>query len=197
MKKRIRLASPPRWAEKIDLPRPPSGKSAQSHHQPALQKCVAAPIGPDGRVTNLVGQRLLHHRLGMIRHLAHIIAEGAAHAAGGIVSDAQDMALAWAALLDGRFLRKPLQRERTAIVYPMFDPGTYYGLGMMIFEVPNGQRTLRWIGHAGGAPGTSAIALYSPDDGAIVTVALTGDGSATAGANLLLKALAPSSPKGR
>ncbi|WP_159107282.1 serine hydrolase [Azospirillum sp. B4] len=118
-----------------------------------------------------------------------------AGAAGPIVSDAHDMALAWAALLDGRFLRKPLRQERMATLYPMFDPGTYYGLGMMVFEVPDGQRTLRWIGHAGGAPGASAIAVYSPDANAIVTVALTGDGSAVAGANLLLKTLAPSSMK--
>lgn len=114
-----------------------------------------------------------------------------ASAAGAIVSDARDMALAWTALLDGRFLSKPLRQEMTATLYPMFDPGTYYGLGMMVFEVPDGERTLRWIGHAGGAPGASAIALYSPDDGAIATVALTGEGSATAGANVLLKALRP------
>lgn len=114
-----------------------------------------------------------------------------AGAAGAIVSDARDMALAWTALLDGRFLSKPLRQEMTATLYPMFDPGTYYGLGMMVFDVPDGERTLRWIGHAGGAPGASAIALYSPDDGAIVTVALTGEGSATAGANVLLKALKP------
>lgn len=114
-----------------------------------------------------------------------------AGAAGAVVSDARDMALAWKALLDGRFLSKSLRQEMTATLYPMFDPGTYYGLGMMVFEVPDGERTLRWIGHAGGAPGASAIALYSPDDGAIVTVALTGEGSATASANVLLKALKP------
>lgn len=114
-----------------------------------------------------------------------------AGAAGAIVSDARDMALAWKALLDGHFLSKSLRQEMTATLYPMFDPGTYYGLGMMVFEVPDGERTLRWIGHAGGAPGASAIALYSPDDGAIVTVALTGEGSATASANVLLKALKP------
>ncbi|WDF74436.1 serine hydrolase domain-containing protein [Novosphingobium sp. KACC 22771] len=114
-----------------------------------------------------------------------------AGAAGPVVSDARDMALAWAALLDGHFLRKSLRQEMTATLYPMFDPGTYYGLGMMVFEVPDGPRTLRWIGHAGGAPGVNAIALYSPDDDAIVTVAMTGEGSATACANLILKALRP------
>lgn len=120
-----------------------------------------------------------------------------AGAAGAIVSDAHDMVLAWAALLDGRFLRKPLRQDITATLYPMFDPGTFYGLGMMVFEVPDGRRMLRWIGHAGGAPGASAIAVYSPEDGAIVTVALTGDGSAAAGANLLFNALAQSSPATR
>ena len=118
---------------------------------------------------------------------------GWAGAAGAVVSDAHDMAQALAALLGGRFLRKPLRREMTAILYPMFDPGTYYGLGMMVFEVPDGRTTLRWIGHAGGAPGASAIAIFSPGDRAIAAVALTGDGSAAAGANLLLKGLAPPS----
>lgn len=113
-----------------------------------------------------------------------------AGAAGPIASDGRDMAMAWAALLEGRLLDRALLKEMTATLYPMFDPGTFYGLGIMVFEVPDGQSTLRWVGHAGGAPGVSALAAYSRADDAIVAVALTGGGSATAAANLLLKSVA-------
>ena len=114
-----------------------------------------------------------------------------AGAAGPIASDARDMATAWAALLGGRLLKRSLLQEMSATLYPMFDPGTFYGLGIMVFEVPDGRSTLRWVGHAGGAPGVSSLAAYSRADNAIAAVALTGGGSATAAANLLLKSLAP------
>ncbi len=114
-----------------------------------------------------------------------------AGAAGPIASDGRDLAMAWAALLEVRLLDRALLKEMTATLYPMFDPGTFYGLGIMVFEVPDGRSTLRWVGHAGGAPGVSALAAYSRADDAIVAVALTGGGSATAAANLLLKSVAP------
>lgn len=115
---------------------------------------------------------------------------GWAGAAGPIASDGRDMVMAWAALLEGRLLGRALLKELTARLYPMFDPGTFYGLGIMVFEVPDGQSTLRWLGHAGGAPGVSALAVYFRADNAIVAVALTGSGSATAAANLILKSIA-------
>jgi D-alanyl-D-alanine carboxypeptidase len=110
-----------------------------------------------------------------------------AGAAGPIASSADDMARFWAALLGGRLLKRETVRAMFATAYPMFDAGTFYGLGAMAFEVPqpNGDKTL-WLGHAGGTPGAGAVALYSPADRTFVAVALTGDGSATATANLLL-----------
>ncbi|MFS2180369.1 serine hydrolase domain-containing protein [Rhizobium pisi] len=112
-----------------------------------------------------------------------------AGAAGPIVSDAADMARFWAALLGGRLLPKHTVREMAKTLYPMFDPGTYYGLGIMVFDVTDGPRSIRWIGHAGGTPGASAIVAFSPADKAIVAVALTGDSSAVPAANMLLKVL--------
>ena len=44
--------------------------------------------------------------------------------------------------------------------------------------------------HSGGGPGVRAVVAYAPRQRAFVAVALTGDGSAEAAANLLLKALA-------
>lgn len=112
-----------------------------------------------------------------------------AGAAGPIVSDAADMVRFWEALLDGRLLPHSVVQEMTSMLYPMFDAGTFYGLGVMVFDVPNGDRPIRWLGHAGGTPGANALVAYSFEEDAIVAVALTGEGSATASANLLLKAL--------
>lgn len=120
-----------------------------------------------------------------------------AGAAGPIVSDAADMTRFWAALLGGRLLPERTVREMVRTLYPMYDPGTYYGLGLMVFDVADGARSLRWIGHAGGTPGASAIVAYSPADKAIVAVALTGDGPAVPAANMLLKALMPPKGSGR
>jgi len=112
-----------------------------------------------------------------------------AGAAGPIVGSAGDMVRFWAALLDGRLIDRSLVTAMTATLYPMFDQGTFYGLGAMVFDVPDGTRRLLWIGHAGGTPGASALVIYSPGDHAFAAVALTGDGSAVAAANALLKAL--------
>lgn len=114
-----------------------------------------------------------------------------AGAAGPIVSDAADMARFWVALLGGRLLPEKTVREMAGMLYPMFDPGTYYGQGLMVFDVPDNSHSIRWIGHAGGTPGASAIVAYSPADGAIVAVALTGDSPSIPAANLLLKAITP------
>jgi D-alanyl-D-alanine carboxypeptidase len=74
-----------------------------------------------------------------------------------------------------------------ATLYPMFDEGTYYGMGVMVFDVPDKDGRLLLLGHAGGTPGASAIMAYSPHDNVLVAVALTGDGPAPAVANQLLK----------
>ncbi|KQV57593.1 MULTISPECIES: serine hydrolase [unclassified Caulobacter] len=111
-----------------------------------------------------------------------------AGAAGPAVGSAGDMARVWAALLGGKLLKQDTVTTMFARLYPMFDSGSFYGLGVMAIEVPDpdGSKSL-WLGHLGGAPGANAVVAYSVKDGAIVAAALTGDGSATATANLLLK----------
>jgi D-alanyl-D-alanine carboxypeptidase len=115
------------------------------------------------------------------------IAPSWAGAAGPIAASADDIVRFWAALLDGRLLKPQTVQAMFAAPYPMFDAGTFYGLGVMAFEVPqsDGTRAL-WLGHAGGTPGAGAVVVYAPADRTFVAVALTGDGSATATANLLL-----------
>lgn len=113
-----------------------------------------------------------------------------AGAAGGAVGSAQDMARVWAALLGGKLLKQETVAAMFGKLYPMFDAGSFYGLGAMAVEVPeaDGSKSL-WLGHLGGTPGASAVVAYSVRDGAVVAAALTGDGSATATANLLLRQL--------
>ncbi|UAL08630.1 serine hydrolase domain-containing protein [Caulobacter segnis] len=121
------------------------------------------------------------------------IAPAWAGAAGPAVGSAGDMARVWAALLGGQLLKQETVGAMFGKLYPMFDAGSFYGLGAMAVEVPGaeGSRSL-WLGHLGGTPGASAVVAYSVKDGAIVAAALTGDGSAAAAANLLLgQVLAP------
>ena len=109
-------------------------------------------------------------------------------AAGPIAADAADMLRFWAALLNGQLLKPESVAGMSAVLYPMFDAGTYYGLGAMVFDLPDGAQRNLWIGHAGGTPGAGALVFYSPQDKAFVAVALTGDGPAGAAANGILKA---------
>ncbi|WP_158235420.1 serine hydrolase [Caulobacter sp. FWC2] len=115
-----------------------------------------------------------------------------AGAAGGAVGSAEDMARVWAALLGGKLLKQETLTAMFGQLYPMFDASSFYGLGAMVIEVPeaDGSKSL-WLGHLGGTPGASAVVAYWVRDQAIVAVALTGDGSATATANLLLRQLRP------
>jgi len=107
--------------------------------------------------------------------------------AGPAVGSAGDMARVWAALLGGQLLKQDTVAAMFGRLYPMFDAGSFYGLGVMAVEVPqpDGAPAL-WLGHLGGTPGASAVVAYSVKDKVIVAAALTGDGSAAATANLLL-----------
>jgi D-alanyl-D-alanine carboxypeptidase len=111
-------------------------------------------------------------------------------AAGSIVASADDMIRFWHALFAFRLLKADTVRRMFDRLYPMFTPVEFYGLGVMVYDVPeaDGSKTL-WLGHSGGTPGAGALIAWSQADRAFVAVALTGDGSAPAVANLLLRAL--------
>lgn len=111
-------------------------------------------------------------------------------AAGPIAASARDMFRFQQAVLDGTLLRPESRTRMLARLYPMFGAESYYGLGVMLWDVPDGAQRLYWIGHAGGAPGVRAIVAFAPRQHAFVAVALTGDGEAVPAANLLLKNLA-------
>ena len=112
-----------------------------------------------------------------------------AGAGGPIAADAADMLRFWQALLGGRLLRPETVDTMFLTLYPMFDAGTFYGLGAMVLDVRDAGRSDVWIGHAGGSPGASAMVAYAPADRTIVAVALTGDAPAAAVANAVFKAL--------
>jgi D-alanyl-D-alanine carboxypeptidase len=96
----------------------------------------------------------------------------------------------WHALISGRILKPTTVRDQFRRLYPMSDRGSYYGQGVMLYDVLDRDGTrLTWLGHSGGAPGTKAIVAYSVDAGAYAAVALNNDSSAEATALLLLKAL--------
>lgn len=108
-------------------------------------------------------------------------------AAGPLAASARDMLLFQQAFLDGRLLKAATRARLLAEPYPMFEPGMFYGLGVMLYDIADAHIT--WIGHSGGAPGVKAVSVYALDQNAFAAVALTGDGSAEATANALLKAL--------
>ena len=113
-------------------------------------------------------------------------------AAGAVAGDAWSMVVFQHALLRGRIVAPQTVRRMYARLYPMFDQSTSYGLGVMAYELPPVAPATSgevWVGHSGGAPGVKAVVAYSRASRACVAVALTGDGSAEATANLLLRAL--------
>ncbi|MEW6640992.1 MAG: serine hydrolase domain-containing protein [Pseudomonadota bacterium] len=109
-------------------------------------------------------------------------------AAGALVASPADMVRFEQAALDGELLKTASRKLMLARLYPMFDPGTFYGLGVMVYDRPDTPQRLFWIGHSGGGAGVRAVVAYDPRRHAFVAAALNGSGDAHATANLLLKA---------
>ena len=116
---------------------------------------------------------------------------GSAGPAGAMAASSEAVVRLWHAVLHDQVVKRATLEKMFTDLYPMFGNPPYYGLGVMVYEVPqpNGEVKL-WLGHSGGAPGVKAVFAYSPSDHAFVAVALSGDGPAEAVANLLLNALA-------
>lgn len=107
-----------------------------------------------------------------------------AGAAGGIVASPSDIIRFWHGLLRGALLQPQTVRSAFADLYPMFTDPAFYGLGVMVYRLPNGET---WIGHSGGGPGLKAIVAYAPARHAFVSVALSGTKGAEPTALLLLQ----------
>ena len=114
------------------------------------------------------------------------------YAAGAVAASAADVVRFWRAVLSNRLHGAELTRRRFARLYPMAGVGpSYYGLGVMVSDLSAADPTATdtWLGHAGGLPGAKAVVAYSLEKQAYVTVAMTGEGSPEATANLLLSGL--------
>jgi D-alanyl-D-alanine carboxypeptidase len=114
------------------------------------------------------------------------------YAAGGVAASAADVVRFWRGLLGGRLHSAPMLRRRFARLYPMFGGRTeFYGLGVMVTDLGAADPRSHdvWLGHDGGLPGAKATMIYSVEKRAFAAVALTGEGSPQATANLLLQAL--------
>ena len=62
--------------------------------------------------------------------------------AAGIAGSAEDMVRFWQALLGGRLLKHQTVRGLFERLYPMFDQGTYYGRGVMLYDYSNGNTVI-------------------------------------------------------
>lgn len=115
------------------------------------------------------------------------------YAAGAVAASAADVVRFWRALMANRLHGAAITAQRLARLYPMtgVSPASFYGQGVMVSDLaladPAASDT--WIGHAGGLPGAKAMVAYSLEKQAYVAVALTGEGSPEATANLMLSGL--------
>jgi len=92
-----------------------------------------------------------------------------AWAAGAIVSDVDDVARFFRALLGGRLLPAQLLADMKTPIE--IEPGFGYGLGLFVVDSPCGPL----LGHSGGIPGYSNIVLNSADGKHQAAVMLNAD----------------------
>jgi D-alanyl-D-alanine carboxypeptidase len=114
-----------------------------------------------------------------------VMAPGDPFSAGNIVASPQDMVRFLAAVLDGRLITGEALTAMAGNLYPMFDERLYYGLGLMVYDLPE----TTWVGHSGGIPGAKAIIVYSIENRNYAAVALTGEGSAESIARRFMSAV--------
>lgn len=118
---------------------------------------------------------------------------GSAGAAGPLAASSESVVRLWHAVVGEQVVSRATLRRMIQRLYPMFGNPPYYGLGVMAYEVPQPTGAPKlWIGHSGGAPGVKAVFAFAPSDRALVAVAMSGDGSAEATANQLVRALTES-----
>lgn len=118
-------------------------------------------------------------------HKSDILAPGAT---GPMAATSLDMILFWRAFLNGDLVSRDTRDAMFTTLYPMFDKNMFYGLGVMAMQAPgsDGEPTV-WVGHAVGMPGIKAFVMIDPASSQYVTVALTGDGPASAVAYNMLR----------
>ena len=109
--------------------------------------------------------------------------------AGNIVAPAEDMVRFLAAVLSGEVYPRHLLRNSLTELYPMFDEGTYYGQGIMLYDIDSEADSIHWLGHSGGTPSVKAVVAYDLERQIFVAVAVNSDAPATAIAWHLIQAI--------
>jgi D-alanyl-D-alanine carboxypeptidase len=107
--------------------------------------------------------------------------------AGNIISSSRDMVVFLAALLSGEVYSKSLLEYSLQPLYPMFGNGTYYGQGIMLYEVRQESDSVNWVGHGGGSSSVKTIVAYDLDSNIFVAVAMNADEPAEALAYQLIE----------
>lgn len=109
-------------------------------------------------------------------------------AAGPIAATSDEMIVFWRALLAGDLVSPKTRDAMFTELYPMFDDGMFYGLGVMAVRLPQPDGPPKtWVGHAGGMPGIRAFVMIDPEAHDYSAAALTGEGPATAVAYQMLR----------
>jgi D-alanyl-D-alanine carboxypeptidase len=107
--------------------------------------------------------------------------------AGNIVSDSKDMAVFLSLLLTGKILPIQTLHKMFSELYPTYDKGLYYGLGIMMYNFNEINNTPnQWIGHSGGTENYKAILVFDLESQAIITISINTNVPAEAVANSLL-----------
>lgn len=95
--------------------------------------------------------------------------------AGNVVASAEDMVVFLAALLSGEVYPRSALQESLSTLYPMFDDGTYYGQGIMLYDLDREGDSVQWLGHSGGSPSVRAVVAYDLERDIFVAVAMNGN----------------------
>ncbi len=116
--------------------------------------------------------------------------------AGVLVADAEALVRFWGAFLAGDLLPRQQVAAAFGDLYPMFGQPTFYGRGVMVYDVPATEGARVWLGHSGGAPGIKAAVVYDIKARVFIAAAFNSDLPAEAAAYRLLSVVlaAPSAP---
>jgi D-alanyl-D-alanine carboxypeptidase len=103
---------------------------------------------------------------GTLMDVTSVVSPSIGWAAGGIVSNGDDLTKFFSALLGGRLLRPDLLAAMRTVA-----PGSSYGLGLLKVQTPCG----RAFGHLGDGPGYRTVAYASPNGRRVVVVMVNVD----------------------
>ena len=108
--------------------------------------------------------------------------------AGNIISNSKDIAVFLSALLAGKIIPIKMVHAMMKDLYPMFDKGTYYGNGIMLYDFKELNNTDNlWIGHSGGTENYKTIALFDVKSKVIMAISINQNIPAEAVANKLME----------